>query len=701
MAFLDKFKKKDAAPEEDSLPDWEDRTKQWMRNPKIEEKLEELFVEICAGYDDKKEQTEAIEEAWDCYNCVLNENQSYSGTSSIYIPIIHDAIEARVTRFSNMMFPMSGRYSEVTSVEAEVPYETMALLDHYVEKAELRQRVLPALLRTGDIEGQYSVSVSWKDRHRYTVKKKENPIVEAMGGAVPDLGTIPDVELEKVGDAGPEVTSVDSRDLLVFPASVDNIDDADVVVLAMRMSKGRIQDMIDSEEFDEEAGEALLDEFSSAKRENQANPDKKSLDAAGVKVDAKGSKHALVYKIWTRLKIGGKRRMCLIYMAGDKKILSCKRNPYWSDRIDIISVPALKVAGAFWGKSRVIPVAKSQYAANDAVNMGQDSAQYSLMPITFSNPVSNPRVGTMVLAMGAMWECDPNEVKFQTFPSLWKDAAGLVEMHRTQIMQSLGINPAMIPMGNANKKPTQSQVAQEQQVALESTADVVTIIEQAIFNKVLSFFYELDYQYRTKDVIVRKFGPIGVQAEMQAIPPSQVGSHYTFRWYGTEAMKSTQAIQQMISTLGVFNQTPPDKLNGLTINNAPVLEHMANVVFGPRIGPKVVVDQRHMLGIPPEQENQMLMDGFHVMAQMGDDDPQHMQSHMQAAKMSGDHTGMIRLHITEHQMNMAKKQAAQQQQGQPQQGGGPKPGAQVQAPTGPQQPPGAVRQDAMPLAQQG
>ncbi len=690
--------KKDKVIEKDpnAIPEWEDRTKQWMDDKKVSEKLEEMYAGIVAGYEDKNEQKGDIEEAWDCYNCNLNENQGYAGTSQIYIPIIHDAIEARVTRFSNMMFPMSGRYSEVTSVDAEVPYETMALLDHYVEKARLRDSVVPSLLRSGDIGGQYTVEMTWKDRKRYTVRKKQNPIMEAMGGAALSMGTVPDIELENIVDSGPVVDPVDSRDLLVLPASVDRIEDADTVVLALRMSKSRIQDMIDSEEFDEEAGEELLEEMSVAKRESQPDPDKKALDAAGVKVDAKGSKHALIYKIWTRLKLGKKRRMCLVYMAGDKTILSCKRNPYWCDKIDIISVPALKVAGSFWGKSRVIPVAKSQYAANDMINMGQDSAQYSLCPITFSNPASNPRVGTMVLAMGAMWECDPAQVAFQKFPSLWQDAASIVEMHRTQIMQSLGTNPAMIPMLNSGKKPTQAQVAQEQQVALESTADVVTILEKAILNQILAFMYDLDYQYRDKGIAVRKFGPMGQQVEMQEIPPSQSGTHYNFQWYGTEQIKSTQAVQQMISTLGVLNQTPPEKMNGLVIDNGPVIEQIAATVFGPRIGPRVVRDQRHMLGIPPEQENAMLDAGFHVMVQKSDEDLKHMQVHMAEAQRTGDPTGTLRIHLAEHQANMASKQP--QTQGQPPQGGGPKPGAQAQFPTGPQQPPGAVRQDAMPLA---
>ena len=179
-------------------------------------------------------------------------------------------------------------------------------------------------------------------------------------------------------------------------------------------------------------------------------------------------------------------------------------------------------------------------------------------------------------------------------------------------------------MGSAGKKPTQAQISQEQQVALEATADVVTILETSILNKLLRWFYEMDYQYRDKDIHVRRFGPVGIQAEMQAIPPVGVDTHYTFKWYGTEGNKSAQQIQQMISFLATLKGIPPEQMNGRRVDAGPIIEQASNSIFGPRVAPKVLIDQSHMLTVEPEVENTMLVEGFSVMTSPSDDHQKHI-----------------------------------------------------------------------------
>lgn len=698
-------KTKDKAEEKDDsgIPEYEDRKKQWRKDTKVKIELGKIYDCIVTGFDDKSEQTNVIERAWDIYNCTLNENQVYDGDSHVYLPIVHDAIEARITRFSNTIFPSTGRYSQVLSSDAKVPYETMAILDNYVEKCGLRDSVIPSLMRAGDIEGQYSLFVSWKDFTRHAIKKTQKSSIGDEEGEVDAGEKIPDIEIEEVDDSRPDVMVLDARDLLIQPASVDDIDDADVVAVALRMTKGKIQDMIDSGEFDEEAGEDLIDNMGMAGREKQPDPDKKNLNAAGIKTDSRGNKTALVYMIWTKLKIGGKRRRCVAYMVGGDNILSCKRNPYWSDRIPVITQAALKVNGSIWGKSRVQVVEKAQYAANDAFNMGQDSIRYCLMPVTRVDPeVFN--ASSVVLTMGSMWLGPKDGVEILNFPNKWPDAERVVQECRNQIMQSLGTNPAMLPMGGAGKKPTQAQISQEQQVALEATADVVTILETAVLNNLLRWFYELDYQYRDTHITVQRFGPVGVQAEMQSVAPVLVDTKYTFKWYGTEGQKSAQQIQQMISLLGVISKMPPEQLNGARINALPIIEAACLSTFGPRIAPTVIINDQHDLSISPHEEDSLIWDGFPVMVHPADDDVKHLQIHQLAAQMTGDPTGNFKIHINDHIKQLKKKSPPMQpppsaQAGPPPpQGGGPtRPGAQVGGPTGPQQPAGAVRPDQMPM----
>lgn len=688
MAEESKNKKDD----DSGIPEWEDRKKEWMDDEEVQKQLADVYSSVISGFDDKAEQTQIIERAWDIYNCELNENQMYDGDSKAYLPIAHDAIEARVTRFSNSIFPQTGRYSEVLSDDAKIPYETMALLDHYVEACSLRDTVIPSLMRAGDITGQYSLFVSWLKRTRHAIKKKQVPVLGTESIGIEGAGSINDIEIESVDDSRPDVMVLDARDLLVSPASVDDIEDADIVAIALRLSKDKIQQLIDDEEIDEDAGQELIDNMAAASRDKQPNPDKKALNDAGIKTDSKGSKTALVYLIFTKLKLGKKRRRCRAYMAGADKILSCKRNPYWSDRIPVITQAALKVNGSIWGKSRVINVEQMVYAANDAFNMGQDSIKYSLMPVVVVDPEKfNAR--SVVQTMGAMWLGDPTALKIEQFPNKWPDAERVVAECRNQIMQSLGTNPAMLPMGGAGKKPTQAQISQEQQVALEATADVVTILETSVLNNLLRWFYEMDYQFRDKDIHVKRFGPVGAQAEMQAIPPTQVDTKYTFKWYGTEGAKSAQQIQQMISLLGVIRGIDPAQMNGRRVDAGPAIEAACLATFGPRIAPKVLINPEHDLTVPPEVENTMLVEGFCVKTSPGDNHMEHIMSHRHAAVLTGDPTGAIREHMAEHEDDMKKMQAAQAAQ--MAQIAGPRPGSQAQAPTGPQAPPGAVRPDQM------
>jgi hypothetical protein len=150
--------------------------------------------------------------------------------------------------------------------------------------------------------------------------------------------------------------------------------------------------------------------------------------------------------------------------------------------------------------SRIKFVAGLQYQANDACNEGMDSAAYALMPIVMTDPEKNPKVGSMVLALAAVWETSPNDTQFAKFPALWKDALEIVANCKSEIFQSLSVNPAQITQaGNPkSKKPNQAEIANEQQIDLLTTADVVTIMEDEMFSPMLAFMLELDHQYRKR-----------------------------------------------------------------------------------------------------------------------------------------------------------------------------------------------------------
>jgi len=86
-----------------------------------EDVLEKLYVKVEKGFEEQRDRSDGILDNWGLYNCKLDDRQFYAGNSRIFIPFIRDAVNARVTRFANQIFPQSGRYIEVTTGEADTP----------------------------------------------------------------------------------------------------------------------------------------------------------------------------------------------------------------------------------------------------------------------------------------------------------------------------------------------------------------------------------------------------------------------------------------------------------------------------------------------------------------------------------------------------------------------------------------------------
>jgi hypothetical protein len=345
-----------------------------------------------------------------------------------------------------------------------------------------------------------------------------------------------------------------------------------------------------------------------------------------------------------------------------------------------------------------------------------DSAAYSLLPIVMTDPEKNPRVGSMVMNLAAIWETNPNDTKFVTFPQLWKDAFEIVSGAKNEIFQALSVNPAMLPSGNNSKKKNQAEVANEQQVDLLTTADAVTTLENGILTPLLERFFEYDAQFRNEAVTVRKFGELGIQAAMEKIPPIQTDARYHFKWLGVEAARNAQQLQQQIAFMNVLRGIPPEMYKGRSLDMTPLIEVACQNVFGPRLAPRIFKDMKSQLTMDPKIENTLLLQNFPVEVHAMDDDRAHIQAHMQAMQeQGGDPDGVIRVHIQKHQTQMTNKQeaflrmkmakaGAMRGKGAPGTPGGgaqpgiagvPRPGSQPMMPANMKMPQGAVHQDRM------
>src|ERR1700722_6024176 len=682
----------------------------------IKEQVIELMKTVSKGFQTQWERGNDQLDMWDVYDQVLGGRQAYAGNSQIYLPIVRQAVEARVTRFVNQIFPRSQRNVDCITSD-EKPSDIMALLEHYIRETKLRTQCVPALMRNGDVEGHYNLYVGWEKSSRHVVyRTKEQIEIEGETIEAPE-GEDDDIEEVETFHMRPTVEVLADCDVLVLPKTANSVGHAlsigGSVTVLRRWSKERIEQAIDDDEIDKDVGKAMIEEISAGAKDDagQPNATKKHVDAAGITSDGGGSKVWTVHETWTRLKVDGERRLCRIYFGGgdNELVASVKRGPYWNDKCPVLSAPLKKISNVFKGQSEVKPVADLQYAANDTVNEAMDSAAYALMPIVMTNPSKNPRVGSMVLNLAAIWETDPNDTKFAQFPPLWKDGLTIVSQLKTEIFQILSVSPAQIPQSTGGKtKRNQAEVALEQQVDLVSTADVCTNLEDEVLTPLLRWFVDLDYQFRDKPLTVKQYGQMGLRAQMQDIPPIQSNRRYEFRWWGVEAAKSQQMMQGQVSTLNVIKGIPPQQYEGYKLNAVPLISMMIENVFGPRLAPQIFEDIKSKLTVGAEQENEFLIEGLSLPVHELDDDEQHMKEHLKAL-VKGDPTGAVREHMLRHRMQMNQKMQIQQQSiasmqrglpgspggGPPGAAGAPRPGAQPTAPRGGQNPAGAIHQDRM------
>lgn len=704
-------------PKKNAKAEKASRDKQLCHDQDIIDACTDLYDDIEEGFTNQIERTNDALDNWDIFNGLLGPKQMYNGTSQVFIPIVRDAIQARKTRFTNQIFPRSGRYVEVISEDATTPSGLTSLLDSYVRQSKLRTVVLPAMVKAGDVEGQYNIYTGWQETERTVAFRTDKPVIvkdDELDTEFEDPDhTVEVVEEETIKTGRPFAEVISDNDVLILPQTADSADEALAMggsaTIVRRWSKAFVKQKIKDDEIDKENGNDFVDSMAEYEtNENQRKELKdKMLRAAGVQ--EQGGLHGLLYETWTMLTLpDGERRLCQIYFAGgdEKNLLSVKRCRYWNDKVPLLSVPVDKLHGVFKGQSLVSPVAQLQYQANDAVNMGMDSAQYSLLPIVMTDPNKNPKVGEMILSMAAIWQTSPQDTQFSEFPQLWPQSLQIVEACRSQIMTSLGVNPSMISQQASSKKPSQADIANEQAVDLLTTADAVVTIEEGILTPLVQRWVEYDHQFRDQAVTVQEYGDFGVRLSMEQIEPIQFDKHYSFRWSGVEAARNAQQIQQQIAAINVVRGIPPQMYPGYKLNLAPAIVQMLESTLGPRLAPLTFEDMRSQMEQEPQLENQILMGGMYVPVHAQDDDQAHIAAHMQMLQMGQDPNGVIRQHILEHQASMQQKAQAQPMPGatgEPGEPGGtgpgmsgtPRPGGQP-APQRPAQgPPGMIPQDSL------
>lgn len=674
-----------------------------------------LYTHIQKCYDNKQEQNDNIEEYWNIYNCIPDANQQYNGNSTCYVPAIRDACDARVKRVLRQNFPVNHKHVSAVSATGEVPYAQLALLEHYIRKGKLKNTVARPCLIHGDVTGQWTLYVDWTKGYRQIreIVKKPQTLVDTTNPEKEIEDPFNDeetVEDREILEEGPMIEVIATEDLAVYPPTVNDIEKSKASAVRLRLSEERVEELVEEGVFILPSGFDTVEKYFDKKgvpdqsRERVTPAKKRTLDA-GIKIEGTW-KYLLCYEVHTKLDLGNGKELCYVYYGGPNQILGIIRSPLWSGRRPVISAPIEEITGSFFGISKFEKVKFIQWNLTDFWNMGQDSAQYGLSPIVMTDPFKNPQYQSFVIGLAAVWLTDPNTTKFMTMPDIYKNAFMICDAMERRIWQSMDVNEFMMgkmPQGRKNNQ----MMGQMQQEANANILDHAERFEEMILTPLVEMIAELDRQFRTDALTVTTMGELGQRARVDVISAQQFGETFFYQWCGTAYVMSMQRMQQMIAWMNVLRGLQPQNLGGRELDISPIAEFGTEQIFGPELAPRILVDKRDMFTIPMDVENEMLYNGLPVQVHPADNDVEHIRSHAEAAKISGDPKAVFRKHMVDH-LKQAQEKAQKQAgapggaQGMPAGGapqgvpGTPRPGAQPAPPkAGVQQPAGAIHPDAM------
>lgn len=669
-----------------------------------------FYTMIRKAYENRQEADTAISEYWNIYNAIPDGNQKYNGNDTCYIPAVRDCIRARSKRALKQNFPTKYKHVDAIGTDSIRPTAQLSLLEHYIRATKLKS-VCRSVYNAGDVTGQWNVYVDWFSSVRNISDMiRRNPDIEGLDGEAVDIETEEEVvESHEVVEQGPTITDFATEDLVVIPPTCNDIEKAHLVCQKLRLSEGQIEKMMDEGIFILPDNVTDVGEWMETKKTREENnPEKKRVGDAGIQTEGT-NKFALIYEATARIDFGdGKKVLAYIYFTGEDEIIGLIKAPQWGQKRPQISAPVDRLAGSFNGQSPVEAVKWLQWSLNDTFNMGQDSAMYSNMPITMIDPEKNPNWASLVIGLASVWPVDPGTTKFATFPAVWKDAMQQAQIIEQRIQQGMDVNPMMMGQMPAGRKNNNTMGAQQQEQSVP-IMDHAERFEEEILNTVLERMYEYDCQFRQDEITIMTMGEIGVQAQMQKVPPNEWGNRYFFQWVGTEYVKNMQMMQQQISTMNVLRGIPPQQLNGRKLDIAPILEILTDNVFGSELSGRILIDDRNKYTVDASVENEMLINGFMVEVHEQDDDVQHLEEHHKAGEISKDPAGLIRNHMQAHMQQLQKNRqmamAAQQPQGgmpgvpgggaAPGVAGTPRLGAQPAPGKAAQQPAGAIHPDQM------
>lgn len=543
------------------------------------------------------------------YRVILEDDRPYQGFDDKASPIIHDNVEAVVSRITESVLPEN---NDIFSVESKmlppqlVKYRTDQLNDQF-KKQDIEKKV-EALSRNTVIYGTGFIFCGLINNHRQILTQQvvldREPILDVNGNQMIDvdgqpmfithekLGILPEVDVQYFGPGYEVIT--DNADIFL-DMFIEDIQEQPIVVRRVYVDWEHLVNGVESGIYIGEQVAKIKDKTSKsthfslngATRSEQVNGTTAySPTSFGGNTNNTGApSYYEMFQAYCDFAIpmetedGKKVEMiykCVISVI-ENEVIQLMPNPYFHQMKPFIKTVYRRVVGEAYGIGAVDPVLGYYHEYNDLNNQKNDGRVLAINPIKIQRAGSLADEQDLDIFPGATWyEKSVGDIRFANFDfSPIQNAEQSLEILEQRINRGMGITPLINGAGD--------------------TTDLDKTWRGT--NKLIS---QADKKFKTiakgfEDAAIRQWGEMAYKINVQ-FDPQLIDSNQQFQHINSEVgitvtgvenyFDRHEKVENMSAFIQQFGQMPGVNVVGLMMTMANLMRvDINNPEFGPIYSP--------------------------------------------------------------------------------------------------------------------
>lgn len=665
---------------------------------------------------------------WECRRDV----SWYKGRANVYLPAGHRCIERAVAKQMARIFPSGDDCLDVRPVppgddaddavaknleasKALVWYDFTALL-------KIRKR-FPIFLRQLNTIGTSPWATDYVTPEEIAASTARRRVRMVRDPGRPgSLAGIRDLPRE---ESGPRGRICDLFTWYVWPATVDDLEDASLVFEDVLVTRGYLIEERRRKRlhFDD----ALLDRTAGVAPTHSAWANSDRLKERGVgDSEDKGKFFVLTLAYMeftppggiageqptqTDEETGEEAVPFKFAVLGDAEVVGLQQNPWWHQSPPYDAARLLTWVGEFYGRGAIYPIQQLQYQLNDTARQTFDAQTYALNPIVAVDPTLVPDPDLLQYRPAAKWPVPPNAIKWYSIPPTHRQGFESVRQLWETISEVSGAAtggqylPTLGVAKGAETATGQSLLVAQGDIDISL---VVTSIEEDVLEPLAHRIDTLEQQFLpvSEERILRAMGQKGLPllANGMRIRREQMLGTRTYLWTGNMVSEQREQFQKIgPKFLEIISKIEADE-DGRA-NKWQFIKQLYRS-FGFSDADQVIQTPEAANDITPAEEHAVIVHGHEVAPRFGQDHIAHLQEHDAAlpeAKAGGWHLS-LKKHIIQTMLLMRNDPTFKRPEPPPPQGqpGMPMPpGGMPQGPGGPPMPPQMPQPGMPPQGQPG